>query len=82
MRRGRNAERERGRLSQPVEVSQYLTCVDVAELLKVSQRSVRQYIHDGKMPVCRLGRAVRISSAALAEFVSERTVWKKGDYHV
>ena len=42
-----------------------LTAAEVAEILNVSIRSVRRLIADGKLPIVRLGRAVRILPESL-----------------
>jgi excisionase family DNA binding protein len=41
-----------------------LTVQQVAENWQVSQRMIRRMIADGRLPVIRLGRAVRISANA------------------
>lgn len=52
----------------------FLTVNEVANNLQVSVRSVRQLIASGMIRVHRIGRAVRISEADLAEFLdSTRT---------
>jgi excisionase family DNA binding protein len=45
---------------------QLLTVGQLAELWQVSPRTVRRMIADGRLPVVRLGRAVRISAKAAA----------------
>ncbi len=47
-----------------------MTAAEVAHFLKVSIRSVRRHIRSGELPVLRIGRAVRISPEALAQFLS------------
>jgi excisionase family DNA binding protein len=47
-------------------VDRLLTVVQVAENWQVSQRTVRRMIDDGRLPVVRLGRAVRISAKVAA----------------
>ena len=39
-----------------------LTVHDVAENWKVSQRTIRRMIADGRLPIIRLGRAIRIAA--------------------
>ena len=46
--------------------SRLLTVADVAEILQVSPRTVRRIIAAERLPVIRLGRAVRVHPAALA----------------
>jgi excisionase family DNA binding protein len=43
-----------------------LTVDQLAELWQVSPRTVRRMIADGRLPVVRLGRAVRIPAKAAA----------------
>ena len=37
-----------------------LTVAEVGELLRLSPRSIRRLIADGRLPIVRLGRAIRI----------------------
>ena len=46
-----------------------LTAAEVAEMLSVSLRSVRRLIKDGKLPIVRVGRAVRIRPEALEALI-------------
>jgi excisionase family DNA binding protein len=46
-----------------------LTAAEVAEILNVSTRSVRRLIKDGKLPIVRVGRAVRILPEALETLI-------------
>jgi len=46
-----------------------LTPAEVAEILRISLRSVRRLIKDGKLPIVRIGRLVRIRPEALARFI-------------
>ncbi len=39
---------------------------EAADILRLSPRTVRRMIDDGRLPVVRFGRAVRIRPAALA----------------
>lgn len=47
-----------------------MTAADVAQLLKVSLRTVRRHIRSGELSVLRIGRAVRISPEALSAFLA------------
>jgi excisionase family DNA binding protein len=47
-------------------VEQLLTVDQLAELWQVSPRTVRRMIADGRLPVVRLGRAVRIPAKVAA----------------
>jgi excisionase family DNA binding protein len=44
---------------------EYLTVADVAELLKLNQQTVRNWIDQGSMPAIRIGRRVRIKRTDL-----------------
>jgi excisionase family DNA binding protein len=58
MRRQRRNDSHAGRNPQPEEA--LLTVHQVAENWRVSQRTVRRMIADGRLPIIRVGRAVRI----------------------
>jgi excisionase family DNA binding protein len=47
-----------------------LTVPDVAQRLQVSERAVRRWIAEGRLPAVRLGRAVRIRPADLAQLIT------------
>ena len=49
-----------------------LTYQGAADYLAVSPRTVRQLVHDGALPVVRVGGSVRIRRAALEAYVAER----------
>ena len=42
---------------------------EVADLLKVTRQAVYNWINEGRLQAVRVGRAVRISREALAEFL-------------
>ncbi len=44
---------------------EYLTVAEVAELLKLNQQTVRNWIDQGSMPAIRIGRRVRIKRSDL-----------------
>jgi excisionase family DNA binding protein len=48
-----------------------LTPLEVAAILNVSLRSVRRLIADGRLPVKRVGRLVRIRPEALVAIIGE-----------
>jgi excisionase family DNA binding protein len=54
-------------LSRPL-----LTTQEVAELVKVKEATVRQWIRDGDLPAVHLHREWRISVRHLEEFVTAR----------
>lgn len=46
------------------------TVSEVAEILKVHEKTVRRWISEGRIPVVRIGRLIRIDAAALDEFLA------------
>ena len=48
---------------------QLLTVEDAAVRLSVSTKSIRRWIEAGELPAVRLGRAVRVEEAAVADFI-------------
>ncbi len=48
-----------------------LTIKDVAERLQVSGRTIHRLVANGGLTVVRIGRAVRVSEAALKAFLTE-----------
>jgi excisionase family DNA binding protein len=52
------------------EPNRFVTVLDVAERLGVSERTIRRWIAAGILPVHRFGRAVRISEIDLAAFLA------------
>ncbi len=46
-----------------------MTVADVVAALKLSRPTVARMIADGRLPVCRFGRAVRIRPADLEELI-------------
>jgi excisionase family DNA binding protein len=54
----------------PAQLDRLLTAADAAEILNVSLRSVRRLIKSQKLPVVRIGRAVRIRPEALATLIA------------
>jgi len=46
-----------------------LTAAEVGEILHISLRSVRRLVKDGKLPIVRVGRLVRIRPEALAALI-------------
>ena len=52
------------------ELHRFYTTAQVAELLSVSQRTVRRWIATGELVAHKLGRGVRISEADLKTFLA------------
>lgn len=49
-----------------------LSIPEVADCLKVSEKTVRRWIESGELPYHRLGRQIRISETDLVMFVKSR----------
>jgi excisionase family DNA binding protein len=49
----------------------YLTVAEVAELLKLNQQTVRNWIDQGSLPALRVGRRVRIKRSDLERMLDE-----------
>jgi excisionase family DNA binding protein len=49
----------------------FLTVAEVAELLKLNQQTVRNWIDQGSLPALRVGRRVRIRSSDLNRLLEE-----------
>jgi excisionase family DNA binding protein len=47
---------------------------EVADLTKVSIKTVRRWIEAKELAVVRLGRSIRVSRTELARFITARTV--------
>lgn len=49
----------------------YYTVADVANILKLNQQTVRNWIDDGKIHAIRVGRRVRITKAEFDRFLAD-----------
>jgi excisionase family DNA binding protein len=49
----------------------FLTVADVAEMLKLNQQTVRNWIDQGSLPALRVGRRVRIRRSDLERLLEE-----------
>ena len=49
----------------------FFTVADVAEMLKLNQQTVRNWIDQGKLPALRVGRRVRIKQSDLQRILDE-----------
>jgi excisionase family DNA binding protein len=54
----------------------FMTIHDIAELLKVSEATVRSWIHDGQLRAIKFGREFRVAIKDLEAFVSARETLK------
>lgn len=57
-------------------MTQYLTCAEVAETLKVKKTTVWTWIRTAQLNAVKFGRDYRIRSIDLDKFMSERLVIK------
>ena len=55
-------------LPEATEIGRVYTTQEVAELLKVTPRTVQDWIKSGKLPAMRYGRVLRIRADDLAKF--------------
>lgn len=56
----------------PTSRTPLLTAAEVARRLNTSLRSVRRMIADGRLPVVRLGRMVRVRPEALEALIGDK----------
>jgi excisionase family DNA binding protein len=49
-----------------------VTVAEAGELLRLSERQIRRMIADGRIPVVRLGRAVRIRPGVVAKLMEDK----------
>jgi excisionase family DNA binding protein len=50
--------------------SQYLTLAEAARHIHVSRRTIERWVQQGVLPIAKLGRLVRLSRAALDQYVA------------
>lgn len=51
-----------------------LTYRDVADLLRVSERTVWTLVKEGKLKACRIGRLVRVREEAVQEYLQVASI--------
>lgn len=56
---------------QSGDLEEFLTVAEVAELLKLNQQTVRNWIDQGSLPAHRVGRRVRIRRSDLDRLLAE-----------
>jgi excisionase family DNA binding protein len=49
---------------------QFLTVAEVAELLKLNQQTIRNWLDEQKLPSLRVGRRVRVLRSDLDQFIA------------
>ena len=62
-------DRARTSIAPAIGDHAYLTVAEAASLLRVSEKTIRRQIACGRLPVCRVGRSVRISAKAIAMLI-------------
>ena len=62
------AKKKTAILPEATEIGRIYTTKEVAELLKVTPRTVQDWIKSGKLPAMRYGRVLRIRAEDLAKF--------------
>ena len=62
------AKKKTAILPEATEIGRIYTTKEVAELLKVTQRTVQDWIKSEKLPALRYGRVLRIRAEDLAKF--------------
>lgn len=61
-------------------MNQLYTTKEVADILKVTQRTIYNYIDSGQLRAQKIGKAWRISSESLKEFINAGTDETYTDY--
>ena len=56
----------------------FLTVADVAEMLKLNQQTVRNWIDQGSLPALKVGRRVRIRRSDLERVLAESSLGSSG----
>jgi excisionase family DNA binding protein len=57
--------------TQSGNLEEFLTVAEVAEMLKLNQQTVRNWIDQGSLPAVRVGRRVRIRRSDLERVLEE-----------
>ena len=57
----------------------YLTPQEVADLLKVTRRTVYRWIESGELPVIRFGSAYRITDSDLEAFIRRHRTMRNSE---
>src|SRR5579859_5242154 len=58
-------------MNQPDLADPFLTVAEVAEMLKLNQQTVRNWIDQGSLPAFRVGRRVRIRRSDLEQVLAD-----------
>jgi excisionase family DNA binding protein len=65
------AEKASTKAGRGGSIEQFLTIEDVAQRLRVDERTVHRWISDGKLVRHKFGRAVRIALSDLQRFIAQ-----------
>jgi excisionase family DNA binding protein len=65
-------------LDPPDPEDSFLTVADVAEMLKLNQQTVRNWIDQGSLPAVRVGRRVRIKRSDFERVLAEGYTGQSG----
>ena len=56
------------------KLPEYLTVVEAANFLNLSEKTISRYCHNGSISCFKLERAIRIPRNALFEFIDSKTL--------
>ena len=59
--------------SSLASAADFLTPLEVAHKLAISERSIRRWIAEGQLPIVRFGRSVRVPMYQYKAFVAQRS---------
>ena len=59
-------------------MDELLTVKEVAEKMKITEKSVRRYVAEGMLKAIKLERVLRFREDDIEEFLTERTINAKG----
>jgi excisionase family DNA binding protein len=58
--------------SLPAPVRQLMTAAEVADVLRISVRTVRRMIASGQLPAIAIGRSIRIDPRAVSALIERK----------
>jgi len=60
-------------LSRDHAMEQYYTVKEIAEMLKVTMKTIYRIIEAGELPAARVGKSLRISETNLKKYLDKQT---------
>jgi excisionase family DNA binding protein len=57
---------------------EYLTIKDIAQQLKMDEKTIRRWVKDGKLPAISLGGKYRIARSDLNAFLDSKRLGRQG----